>query len=60
LISERRGMAKKKNCLVFMDVSIDGDPVERMVFEVPFCLYELPFLIMFAECSNFAVFDLNS
>jgi len=29
-------MAKKKNCPVFMDVSIDGDPVERMVFEVPF------------------------
>ncbi|CAJ1972099.1 unnamed protein product [Sphenostylis stenocarpa] len=27
-------MAKKKNCLVFMDVSIDGDPVERMVFEL--------------------------
>lgn len=27
-------MAKKKNPLVFMDVSIDGDPVERMVFEV--------------------------
>lgn len=29
-------MTKKKNCLVFMDVSIDGDPVERMVFEVHF------------------------
>ncbi|QCD99400.1 peptidyl-prolyl isomerase G [Vigna unguiculata] len=27
-------MAKKKNCPVFMDVSIDGDPVERMVFEL--------------------------
>lgn len=27
-------MAKKKNPLVFMDVSIDGDPFERMVFEV--------------------------
>ncbi|XP_040973222.1 peptidyl-prolyl cis-trans isomerase CYP95 isoform X6 [Gossypium hirsutum] len=27
-------MAKKKNPLVFMDVSIDGDPVERMVFEL--------------------------
>lgn len=27
-------MAKKKNPLVFMDVSIDGDPIERMVFEV--------------------------
>lgn len=27
-------MAKKKSLLVFMDVSIDGDPVERMVFEV--------------------------
>lgn len=27
-------MAKKKSLLVFMDVSIDGDPVERMVFEL--------------------------
>uniref|UniRef100_A0A2P2LYD5 Uncharacterized protein MANES_16G119700 n=1 Tax=Rhizophora mucronata TaxID=61149 RepID=A0A2P2LYD5_RHIMU len=27
-------MAKKNNPLVFMDVSIDGDPFERMVFEV--------------------------
>lgn len=27
-------MAKKKNPLVFMDVSIDGDPIERMIFEV--------------------------
>ncbi|KAL2318096.1 hypothetical protein Fmac_031972 [Flemingia macrophylla] len=27
-------MAKKKNPTVFMDVSIDGDPVERMVFEL--------------------------
>ncbi|KAF3447155.1 hypothetical protein FNV43_RR12335 [Rhamnella rubrinervis] len=25
-------MAKRKNSLVFMDVSIDGDPVERMLF----------------------------
>ncbi|OIW15027.1 hypothetical protein TanjilG_24136 [Lupinus angustifolius] len=27
-------MVKKKNPLVFMDVSIDGDPFERMVFEL--------------------------
>ncbi|KAF1871748.1 hypothetical protein Lal_00020543 [Lupinus albus] len=27
-------MTKKKNPLVFMDVSIDGDPFERMVFEL--------------------------
>ncbi|KAL4336026.1 hypothetical protein GQ457_07G041440 [Hibiscus cannabinus] len=27
-------MAKKKNPLVFMDVSIDGDPFERMTFEL--------------------------
>ncbi|KAI5393830.1 peptidyl-prolyl cis-trans isomerase CYP95 isoform X2 [Lathyrus oleraceus] len=27
-------MAKKKNPMVFMDVSIDGDPAERMVFEL--------------------------
>ncbi|KAH8482730.1 hypothetical protein H0E87_029983, partial [Populus deltoides] len=26
--------AKKKNPLVFMDVCIDGDPKERMVFEL--------------------------
>lgn len=32
-------MAKKKNPLVFMDVSIDGDPVERMVFEVLFFIF---------------------
>jgi len=43
-------MAKKKNCLVFMDMSIDGDPVERMVFEVLFfCHYELLFLIMYCS-----------
>jgi len=34
-------MTKRKNSLVFMDVSIDGDPVERMVFEVLFCLFDL-------------------
>ncbi|KAK8314466.1 hypothetical protein V6Z12_D01G173400 [Gossypium hirsutum] len=27
-------MAKKKNPLVYMDVSIDGDPAEIMVFEL--------------------------
>ncbi|XP_041021219.1 LOW QUALITY PROTEIN: peptidyl-prolyl cis-trans isomerase CYP95-like [Juglans microcarpa x Juglans regia] len=27
-------VAKKKNPLVFMDVSVDGDPAERMVFEL--------------------------
>lgn len=27
-------MAKKRNPLVFLDVSIDGDPYERMVFEL--------------------------
>ncbi|XP_073223579.1 uncharacterized protein [Cicer arietinum] len=27
-------MAKKKNPMVFLDVSIDGDPAERMVFEL--------------------------
>ena len=27
-------MAKKRNPLVFMDVSIDGDPIERMIFEL--------------------------
>lgn len=29
-------MTKKKNPLVFVDVSIDGDPAEKMIFEVPF------------------------
>lgn len=32
-------MAKKKNPMVFLDVSIDGDPAERMVFEVLFHIY---------------------
>ncbi|RVW54086.1 Peptidyl-prolyl cis-trans isomerase CYP95 [Vitis vinifera] len=27
-------MTKKKNPLVYLDVSIDGDPIERMVFEL--------------------------
>lgn len=27
-------MSKKKNPLVFLDVSIDGDPVERITIEV--------------------------
>lgn len=27
-------MSKKKNLLVFLDVSIDGDPVEKIVIEV--------------------------
>lgn len=27
-------MAKKKNSMVFMDVSVDGDPYEKMVFEL--------------------------
>ena len=29
-----RAMSKKKNPHVFLDVSIDGDPVERIVIEV--------------------------
>jgi len=32
-------MAKKKNPMVFMDVSVDGDPYERMFFEVLFFLF---------------------
>ncbi|KAA3465872.1 peptidyl-prolyl cis-trans isomerase CYP95-like isoform X1 [Gossypium australe] len=35
-------MAKKKNPLVFMDVSIDGGPAERMVFEVSLILQLFP------------------
>lgn len=27
-------MSKKKNPMVFLDVSVDRDPVERMVIEV--------------------------
>ena len=30
----------KKNPLVFLDVSIDGDPLERMLFEV----YDIPWV----------------
>jgi hypothetical protein len=44
-MNKMKAMAKKKNPLVFMDVSIDGDPVERMVFEVHYvvsiCYYYL-------------------
>lgn len=29
-------MAKEKNPVVFLDVSIDGDPAERMTFEVDY------------------------
>lgn len=32
--SELGDMSQKKNPLVFLDVSIDGDPVERIVIEV--------------------------
>ena len=28
-------MANKKNPLVFMDISIDGDPTEKLVIQVP-------------------------
>jgi hypothetical protein len=38
-ISARHNMAKKKNPMVFLNVSIDGDPGERMVFEVLFFLF---------------------
>lgn len=44
-------MAKKKNPLVFMDVSIDGDPAERMVFEVLSCLGSVYQCIFFFNCS---------
>lgn len=37
-------MAKKKNPQVYMDVCIDGDPAETMVFEVQWCLTMLMFL----------------
>lgn len=40
-----KNMAKKKNPQVFMDVSIDGDPAETMVFEVPWCLANVHFLV---------------
>jgi hypothetical protein len=38
LTSKMKATPKKKNPLVFMDVSIDGDPVKRMVFEVRYIL----------------------
>lgn len=31
---KQRDMGKKKNPCVFLDVSIDGDPLERIVIEV--------------------------
>lgn len=35
-------MKKKKNPLVFLDVSIDGNPAERIVIEVYMKLTKLP------------------
>lgn len=52
-------MAKKKNPLVFMDVSIDGDPVERMVFEVLFVLV-LMFTIYAATFAMFNLMNISS
>ena len=37
----KKSMAKKKNPQVYMDVCIDGDPAETMVFEVPCCFGSL-------------------
>jgi len=46
-------MANKKNPLVFMDVSIDGDPVKRMVFEVLSVLgCMLLFMLQLLQCST--------
>jgi len=33
-VLDRGEMSKKKNPLVFLDVSIDGDPAERIFIEV--------------------------
>lgn len=45
-------MAKKKNPLAFMDVSVDGDPAERMVFEVVYsCACELSIVCTQSMCS---------
>lgn len=50
-----KAMTKKKIPPVFMDVSIDGDPIERMVFEVLFIL------CLFITCAaTFAIFNLTS
>ena len=40
-------MTKKKNPLVFLDVSIDGDPVEKIVIEVIDAWISLLFVIIF-------------
>lgn len=39
-------MTKKKNPLVFLDVSIDGDPVEKIVIEVIDAWISLLFVII--------------
>jgi len=53
-------MAKKKNSLVFMDVSIDGDPVERMVFEVLFFCHYVCSIVCVSDlilgCSSISAF----
>jgi hypothetical protein len=41
-------MSEKKNPFVFLDLSIDGDPVERIVIEVTQCYRILFFASTFA------------
>ena len=54
-------MAKKKNLLVFMDVCIDGDPKERMVFEVSLCFNYVGCTgkYLYIECSSCILINLS-
>jgi hypothetical protein len=48
-------MSEKKNPFVFLDLSIDGDPVERIVIEVTKCHR----LLFFASTLAFSFFYWN-
>ena len=50
VISNRKKMSKK-NPLVFMDVSIDGDPADKMVFEVLPC-FEPTFYVFKSDVTS--------
>lgn len=47
----------KKNSLVFLDVSVDGDPAEKMVFEVVLCFE--PILLWICSCADMLVVSSN-
>jgi hypothetical protein len=51
-------MSEKKNPFVFLDLSIDGDPVERIVIEVTKChrlLFFASMCLSLLELEAFAI-----